>query len=256
MGRRCTGRPLYATPLIEAPLHRAPKGRGAIKQEISVTPKPTTPNDAPDWRAFRTWLIDERGVSRRTATTAASQVRRVLRDAVETSDGEARVTRASLLRWHDAQESHKRTPIVSNWRRYREWWASQGVEGLPDFPRRTAVRDGEIPLEVAKALAALQGMGVSFPVLSVLRWCPLPADDTLRNALAATTPGLQDGSMVALLADSGIVILPTVHIQPVLAWGHAGAPERDAPVVPASPGNAEPMPLTRMRRLARRGRKA
>ena len=221
-----------------------------------MTPKPPTPNDDPDWRAFCEWLVDQRGVSRRTATTAASQVRRVLRDAVETSDGNTRVTRASLLRWHDGQESHKRTPIVSNWRRYREWWASQGVEGLPDFPRRTAVRDGEIPLEVAKALAALQDVGVSFPVLSSLRWCPLPVNDTLREALAATTPGLRDGSMTALLADSGIVILPMTYLQPVLAWGHAGAPEQDAPVVPASPGNADPMPLTRMRRLARRGRKA
>ena len=217
---------------------------------------PTSPSD-PDWRAFREWLISERGVSRRTATTAASQVRRVLRDAVEVEeDGTARVTRASLRRWHDAQESHKRTPIVSNWRRYREWWASKGVEGLPDFPRRVALRDGEVPGEVAGALASLTASGVSLPVLSTLRWSPLDDGDALLAALAVTTPGLLDGSLVALRATTGIVLLPMVHVRPILCWAHAGAPELEAPLLPTAPGSSEAMPLTRLRRLARRGKRA
>ena len=224
----------------------------------SGAPEASEAPDAPDdWTAFRKWLVEERGVSRRTASTAASQVRRVLRDAAEVGeDGDGRVTRASLLRWYEAQEAHKRTPIVSNWRRYREWWASRGVTGLPDFPRRVAVRDGEVPTDVAVALSSLQGVGVSLPVLSTLRWSPLDDGDALLAALAVTTPGLLDGSMIALRAETGIVLLPMVYLRPILRWAHAGAPEPGAPLVPVAPDSEDPMPLTRMRRLARRGRKA
>jgi len=257
-------------PTLPAPsptLHPVP----APSPKLNPVPPPhTTPPPAPagsddtdnpdDWKAFREWLVSERGVGRRTASTAASQVRRVLRDAVEVGeDGDGRVTRASLLRWYEAQDAHKRTPIASNWRRYREWWASRGVTGIPDFPRRSAGEDTRIPGEVAEALAALQASGVSMPVLSKLRWSPVARDGSLWSALAATTPGLLDGSLVALHSDTGIALLPVALLRPIFRWGHAGQPEPGAPLVPEAPGapaDHDGMPLTRMRRLARRGRTA
>ena len=216
-----------------------------------MTPDPLFPSppDEPDFAAFRAWL-ERRGCSHRTATTTASQVRRVLREAGPV------VSRTNLLLWHEAQEPQIRTPITSSWRRYREWWESQGVSGLPDFPRRSAPKTG-VPPEVVAAIHDLQAAGVALPAMASLRWSPLDPDSALHSALVATAPGLATGSLQALLSETGIVLLPAAPLRTVLEWGHPhgqpGQPAPGAPVLPSAPGEAQPMPLTRLRRIMRKG---
>jgi len=203
-----------------------------------------------DFTAFRLWLMDVRGVSRRTSYTAVSQVRLVLRSCGPV------VTTSSLADWHAEQDGHQRTPIVSNWRRYREWWESQGVSGLPDFPRRRPASGSEpVPAALGAALSLLRSAGVSMPVISSLRWDPLESG-VLYDALRATTPGLASGEVQAMRTPTaGIVLIPTLPLDALISWGHNGSPLVGAPLVPREPGSSEPMTLTRLRRLARRSRK-
>ena len=212
-----------------------------------------TPTKAPvfaDLTEFREWLETTRGLGRRTTFTAVSQVRRVLRDCAP------EVSEASLRAWHDARPSHLRTPVVSNWRRYREWWATKGVEGLPDFPRRPGAAPirAPIPDDVAVALGALQTAGIPPTTLHTIVWRPLEPGSALYTALAGSLPALATGEVTALQAATGIVTPATATIAPLLAWGHDGNPKLDAPLVPTEPGGDAPMPVTRLRRLARRGR--
>lgn len=205
--------------------------------------------DDVDFAAFREWMQDTRGVGRRTSFTAVSQVRRILADCDP-------VTPESLKRWWNETPQHKRTPVVSNWRRYVEWWAAQGIPGVPDFPRRaSAAGNGRVPDDVAVALGSIQRAGVPPTVLVEARWRPLAEDSPLWAAMVSTgTPGLSDGSVRVLRTDTGLLTLSTRDVASLLAWGHDGEPADGAPLVPASPGSTDPMPVTRMRRLARRGR--
>jgi len=166
------------------------------------------------------------------------------------------VSASSLAAWHATQDGHQRTPIVSNWRRYREWWGSRGVSGLPDFPRRRGAAPLDaLPAVVGESLAALQASGVSMPVVSALRWDPLDRG-VLYDALRAATPGLEAGEVRALRTPTaGIVLLLSAPLDALLEWGHGGSPDQGAPLVPVEPGSTDPMPLTRMRRIARKTRK-
>ena len=200
-----------------------------------------------DFIAFRDWFCATRGVGRRTAITAVSQVRRVLSEC-------APVTEASLRAWWDSHPTHLRTPVASNWQRYVEWWASQGVPGMPTFPRRPTPRASAIPDEVKVALGALQTNGVPPTALHGMTWRPLEAGSALHAAMTGALPGLSTGELTALRTDTGIVTVLTDHLTPILAWAHEGTPAVDAPLVPEAPGSESPMSVTRLRRMARRGR--
>ena len=119
-------------------------GSHRIPYDCDLTRDPgapmTAPAPAPDLTEFRLWLETTRGLGRRTTFTAVSQVRRVLRDCGP------QVSEASLRAWHDERPSHLRTPVVSNWRRYREWWATKGIPGIPDFPRRPGAAPQRAPI--------------------------------------------------------------------------------------------------------------
>ena len=209
------------------------------------------PTDAvEDLTEFRLWLEETRGLGRRTTFTAVSQVRRVLRDCAPEASA------ASLRAWHDARPSHLRTPVVSNWRRYREWWATKGVHSIPDFPRRpgAAPQRAPIPDAVCVALGALQTAGIAPTTVNGITWRPLEPGSALHTALAGSLPALTTGEVTALQTLTGIVTPATTTIAPLLAWGHDGTPKLDAPLVPTVPGGDTPMPVTRLRRLARRGR--
>jgi len=231
----------------------------ALSLPPSQAPPPGASSDADtdgvDWPAFRDWLLEVRGVGRRTASTVASQVRRVLRDASESADGgEPRVTRESLLRWHASKPDHQRTPVVSAWRRYRDWWESKGVSGLPDFPRRQP-RSAGTPTTVVAALVALADAGISVPEIQGMRWDPVEEGDPLYTALVTSSPRLRSGELRALRGASGITLAPRTAIQAIIVWAHAGVPEKGAPVVPVEPGSVDAMPVTRIRRLIRNHRK-
>jgi hypothetical protein len=204
-------------------------------------------SESADFAAFREWFCATRGVGRRTAITAVSQVRRVLAEC-------APVTEASLRDWWDRHPTHLRTPVASNWRRYVEWWASQGVPGMPQFPARPTPRASDVPDEVKIALGALQVSGVPPTTLHAMVWRPLERGSALHNALAAGSPQIATGELTALRTEAGIVTVSTAHLTPILAWGHGGSPVLDAPLVPEAPGSKEAMSVTRLRRMARRGR--
>ena len=212
----------------------------------------TEQNPSADFAAFRDWLVATRGVGRRTAYTAVSQVRRVLRECgPQTSE-------ASLGVWYRALEPHHRSPIASNWSRWIEWWATEGVVGLPDFPRRpgSAQQGAKLPTSVLRALCHLQASGIPPSAIHRIRWRPLPVDGPLYAALCTSMPSLLDGSLTALQTESGVVTLPTDAVTALCAWGHGGAPAPEAPLVPEAPGAGAPMTITRLRRMARKGRTA
>ena len=229
-------------------------GSHRIPYDCDLTRDPgapmTAPAPVPDLTEFRLWLETTRGLGRRTTFTAVSQVRRVLRDCGP------QVSEASLRAWHDERPSHLRTPVVSNWRRYREWWATKGIPGIPDFPKRpgAAPQRAPIPDTVCVALGALQTAGVGPTAIQGIVWRPLEAGSPLHAALLASTPGLATGEITALHTSTGIATVATTALVPLLAWGHDGTPKLDAPLVPTEPGGDAPMPVTRLRRLARRGR--
>jgi len=217
------------------------------------------PLSQPDvWIAFREWLIETRGLAPTTARTSACQARRVLREA---SDGDDGVNAASLQTWEKDCPSHHVRSYRASFRRYREYAQLKWGADLPDFaPPR--VPDEGVPDAVIEAINIAIEAGVRATLIVHLRHDLVsPAngnesDAALHRALGEGNPGVRDGSLrVVRCDDSTLALVPAKVWDAWKTWAWPeGSTQSTSPAVPKAPGSYDPMPVAKLRRLARRFR--
>jgi|LWDU01.1.fsa_nt_gi hypothetical protein len=213
---------------------------------------------ADQWSAFRAWLIDTRGLASTTARTSACQARRVLREACNEEDV---VTAESLRAWESQCPSHHVRSYRASFRRYREYAQVTWGADLPDFaPPR--VPDEGVPDAVIEAINEAIEAGVRATLIVHLRHDLVsPAngnesDAALHRALGEGNPGVRDGSLrVVRCDDSTLALVPAACWDAWREWAWpAGSTRVVCPAVPKAPGSLDPMPVAKLRRLARRFR--
>ena len=218
----------------------------------------TLPAADDQWAGFREWLIDTRGLATTTARTSACQARRVLREAC---NEEEVVTADSLRAWERQCPSHHVRSYRASFRRYREYAKLKWGADLPDFaPPR--VPDEGVPDAVIEAINTAIEAGVRPTLIVHLRHDLVsPAsgnalDTALHRALGEGNPGVRDGSLLIVrCADSTLTPVPAECWEVWKAWAWPeGSTQSTSPAVPKAPGSYDPMPVAKLRRLARRFR--
>lgn len=195
------------------------------------------------WSEFREWLVSERGVSKTTARTYATQARRIIREL----DGD--VTEQTLFDWVNCRPAVHRTPFRCSWRRYIDFMAAQYSTTLPNFPSGSSV-----PLDVAAALHAIKQKGIGSGAIAALT---TTKDTGARfSALCGIDRGVAAGTLVVVLdLTDSLCLIPADAYATLLAWGkqhtRMDAPNEPRWLVPDAPGALRAMQPIRITRIAK-----
>ena len=192
------------------------------------------------WPHFKEWLIEERGLARRSAINYASTVRRILK-AVEP------LTVEGLREWIAEQAPHNRGAYTGAWRAYVAYLGQEWPEmTIPTIPVR---QRSVIPAPVVAAMAAALDRGVRLEDLATAR---RGVDPRRLERIKRAVPGLRDGQLVAYTSGDTVVLIATADAEIIQQWSGAG--EGDL-LLPRTPGDHRGIPLGRIRRLVREYRK-
>lgn len=189
-----------------------------------------------DLADFQKWMIDERGYARSTSSAYASSVRRIIRmlNGPPTREGLDRVLATEPLASYPSQ-------YRSTWKRFTEYCRARGLEiETPTPAETTAVEAFVIPDQIADHLNyVLQTTELTYKQLVKLRFEHIDMKPT------------RGGTWVRIPDTKGdyIQVSHPEVVPRILAWAHPDGPNEKSPLVPAHPGDSEPMPERPLRRL-------
>jgi len=194
------------------------------------------------WPHYKEWLIEERGLKRRSATNYASTARRILA-AVQplTDDG--------LQAWIAEQPEHNRGAYRGAWRAYAAYLASQWPDiVVPTLPARQRSSEA-IPAPVVAAMAAALDRGVRIEDLATARQ---GVDPSRLERITRAVPGLRSGELAAYTSGDTVVLIAAADAEIIQQWSGSGDGDL---LLPRAPGDHREIPIGRIRRLVREYRK-
>lgn len=182
---------------------------------------------------FRNWLINVKKRSEATADVYLSY----LRGYLEKNDPKQNTTAAMVLAYESELSPTGAANFRKVWRHAVEF--AKQVKGVelpnPQFPtRRTGTKTPHlIGDEVARLATKIQ-----FPHLETLRWWDVK--------------GTGNPDALAIQVSDTVIEVPRADVMAISAWAFSGGPvQRDAPLIPESPGSSRPMSSGRLRHIAR-----
>jgi hypothetical protein len=198
--------------------------------------------EMPIWSDFRDWLISTEGVTKTTARTYCTQVRRILREI------EGHITPESLFEWVSTKPAGHRTPFRSSWRRYRSFIKHTFSMDVPDFPS-----GGGIPSNVIEALVAIRARNIGSGTMESLTTEVNTGKE--REALARINRDVANNDLLVCLCSNGsLSLIPREAWRTLFEWGKQdrrvdGIVEHPRWLIPAYPGAHEPMKAVKITRL-------
>ena len=196
----------------------------------------------PIWGDFREWLVTSEGVTKTTARTYCTQVRRILREI------EGPATPESLFDWINSRPAGHRTPFRSSWRRYRLFIMKTFSINVSDFPAGSGV-----PVEVIDALAAIKARSIGSGTIERLTTQVNTGKE--RDALARINRDVESNDLlVCRCSDDSLSLIPKEAWKTLFKWGKQSnrvddIEENPRWLVPAYPGAQEPMKAVKITRL-------
>jgi len=225
---------------------------------LSLTTKPTPENtmisdseyDAiqhenrnnPIWGDFRAWLTDSEGVTKTTARTYCTQVRRIIREI------EHPITPETLFDWINSRPPGHRTPFRSSWRRYRLFTIQTFGVTVADFPAGSGV-----PTEVIEALSAIKKRGIGSGTIQKLTTKVNTGRE--HDALARINRDVENNDLlVCRCSDNSLSLVPREAWNTLFRWGKQDKRVDDIKenprwLVPTYPGAQESMKAVKITRL-------
>jgi hypothetical protein len=201
-----------------------------------------TSEETPIWGDFRDWLVNDEGVTKTTARTYCTQVRRILREIEGPTNSEG------LFDWINSRPAGHRTPFRSSWRRYRMFIEKVFSVQVPDFPTGNGV-----PLEVVEALATIKGRGIGSGTIERLTTKVNTGKE--RDALARINREVESNDLlVCRCSDDSLSLIPKEAWKTLFQWGKQSKRVDDIEenprwLVPAYPGAQEPMKAVKITRF-------
>ena len=207
----------------------------AIQQESQSTPI---------WGDFRLWLVESEGVTKTTARTYCTQVRRILREI------EGSVTTENLFSWINSRPAGHRTPFRSSWRRYRLYIEIKFNIEVTVFPV-----GNNVPLEVIEALVLIKARNIGSGSIEKLTTSVNTGKE--REALAKINRDVDSTNLLVCLgSDGSLYLVPTGAWKVLFSWGtqDSRVDDKENPrwLVPAFPGAQEPMKAVKITRMVNR----
>lgn len=197
---------------------------------------------------FTEYIVDELGLSRLTATSYASQCRRIVRSA-----GVNDVCDVALLCAIDRDKvedflagqknSRNQTPFRRSWTTFSDFLVLEGFSSLCSVDPCYGWED--VPEFVAEAIRELDSQDFAFRTITQMRW---DRDDVLTKVL-----GNSKKIVITSMID-GEVKKTTLPLSPLVALAMWGYPQREPtpndPLIPREPNSRHPMSVSMMRKVA------
>ena len=182
-----------------------------------------------------------------TATTYASQVRRIVRacgvTATENTAFLQAISADDIEQFIQEQSKKSQTPFRRSWRVFSTFMDS---EGLPLASAELCRGIEAIPTTIGKALQTLNDEPFAFRLLPSMKW-------TLHDNPKIVAKGRQLASQecYAILHQGQTSFLPKSALDIITQWAYgSSAPTSSDYLVPRSPGSRYAMPLVMMRKVA------
>jgi hypothetical protein len=180
-----------------------------------------------DLTPFHTWLITEKGLTRRTADVYRCNVKRILTACPE-------VNKDTIEAYFTIPEEGKPNPANhrSNWKRFVEFAKTKGID-LPSAPLPVHQgRASQIPEEVLAAIEGLRENNITTKLLCFTKWEEIE-DRTSYYLVPTGQPGT-------------FCIAPKAHMDVLKNWDWT---KETGPLVPYERHSAKPMHVNALRRV-------